>query len=196
MGCSNIKPEVKIGEIENYEVEPHLILANSSKRNLIKVVLLGDCSVGKTSIIKSFTNRVNDFDEVYKSTLSFDFAVKSVTIGEQTKNIQIWDTAGQEQFHSMTASFLKRVSAAFIVFDITNLTTFKNICNWQHLLTESSPNCKIILIGNKFDILEKREILYEDAQEYATLNDMLYFEVSAKSNHNIELAFQVLIQNV
>ncbi len=115
---------------------------------------------------------------------------KNLTINERNIRIQIWDTAGQEAFRSITRSYYKSSTCAFIVYDITDRKTFDNVKTW---LSECRDMCYkdilICLLGNKSDLEEKRAISLEEGQKFADENNLLFFETSAKDGTNIQEVF-------
>lgn len=160
---------------------------------ILKVLLVGDSGVGKTNIVTKYIK--NEFNENSKATVGVEFCFKKLTLDDKKVNVQIWDTAGQEKFRSITASFYKGAKGAFIVFDITNKDTFENIDKWvSNVTSQADKGAAIVLIGNKTDLEDEREVTVEEAQEKAKAFNMAYMETSAKSGHNLNEAFELLIR--
>ena len=168
---------------------------------LFKYICIGDVSVGKSCIIKRYTQ--DTFLDNYDSTIGVEFAQKILNVKDQGNNTkvvktQIWDTAGQENFKSITRNYYKGSIGALLVFDITNRKSFENIQSWINEITQIANNqIQLILVGNKFDLsLVKREITEQEAQDYARKLSINYIECSAKTNFNIQEIFNVLTQQI
>ena len=115
---------------------------------------------------------------------------KNIEVKDKVVRIQIWDTAGQESFRSITRSYYKNSTCAFIVYDITNKKSFDNVIIWLKECKDMCyKNILICLIGNKIDMKDKREVSYEDGINFAEENDLLFFETSAKEGNNIQEIF-------
>jgi len=151
-----------------------------------KIIIIGDCGVGKSSLSLRATK--NEFIESYKATIAFEFYIFNIKINNLNINLQIWDTCGQEEYRSLITSFYKNSSLAIIVYAIDNITSFNNVDSWiKDLKQYSNPNIKIILIGNKNDLNDKRQIEFEKGNQFAKdYNFDLFFETSAKSGLNVQ----------
>ena len=151
-----------------------------------KIIIIGDCGVGKSSLSLRATK--NEFIESYKTTIAFEFYIFNIKINNLNINLQIWDTCGQEEYRSLISSFYKNSSLAIIVYAIDNITSFNNVDSWiKDLKQYSNPNIKIILIGNKNDLNDKRQIEFEKGNQFAKdYNLDLFFETSAKSGFNVQ----------
>lgn len=156
----------------------------------VKVCIVGEMSVGKTSILSRFTE--NKFDGIHKSTLGATFISKCVTFDEgETTKYNIWDTAGQERFKTMNRLYYRGAGVIMIVYDITDARTFKSVQFWhKEVLNHREPNTMLVLIGNKSDLDERREITKESGEQSAKHIGAYFFEVSAKTSQNVELLFQ------
>ena len=164
---------------------------------LFKVLMLGDSFVGKTNMLKRFLN--DEFDMNTKETVGVEFGSKNFILGEKKDIIkaQIWDTAGQERYRSVTKAYYKGAKGALLVYDITRKSTFENIDNWLiDLRTNADKDILILLIGNKSDLSDKREISEEEARTKAEQYNIAFLETSAKSGDNIDKAFTQLIEQV
>ena len=159
----------------------------------IKLVFLGDSNVGKTSIIHRFCE--NKFEENgIVSTIAVVFKNKFLKIDTYTQvNMNIWDTAGQEKYRSMTRDYLRNSHGVFLVFDLSNKKSFDSLNLWLGELNNSDINKNYVkmLIGNKYDSKTK-EVDKETAKKFGEENDMKYLEVSAKDGINIESMFEMM----
>ena len=161
-----------------------------------KILLLGDSSVGKTCILKRYTD--NTFQDAYLSTIGFDFKFKTVNLnnGKQVR-VQLWDTAGQERFRTIAKSYYKSANGILLIYDVTNRKSYDNIRKWLNQIREEAPNrVSIILVGNKIDIEEKRIVKKEEGESLAKSCNLPFFESSAKDGTNINESFQLLIEQI
>ena len=162
---------------------------------LFKIILVGDTSVGKTNIISKYLK--NLFQEDFSATIGVEFSHKQFLIDNHKIKAQIWDTAGQERYKAITKAYYKGAKGAFIVYDIANKKTFDDIEKWiSDLRTNSDENLSIILIGNKTDLNDKREVTTEEGKNKAELYKFAFIETSAFNGNNIEKAFNELITDV
>ena len=154
--------------------------------NPLKVVLLGNSAVGKTSIIHRFA--YDRFDSSLPSTLGGMFVVRKISIPEKNIEIKfnIWDTAGQERYHSLAATYYKDADIAIIVYDITNMESFKRAKLWLNELQDIiSNNSKLVLLANKSDLIDDEAVDPVIAKQYAIENNMKFSVVSAKTGNGI-----------
>lgn len=160
---------------------------------LIKTLLIGDSSVGKSCIVSRFVN--DCFYDTHMCTIGVDYKTINIVHNENKIKFLIWDTAGQERFRSITKIYYKGSNCVIIVFDLTNKHSFDNVINWLSDLENIVPkNIIKILVGNKSDESDetnvKKCIEYNDALEFCNEHGILhYFETSAKNNHNIDNVF-------
>ena len=162
---------------------------------IFKIILIGDTSVGKTNILSRYIN--DKFLETSKSTVGVELATKVEYYNNKKIKIQIWDTAGQERYKSITTSYYKGAKGAFIVYDITKKESFKNVDKWIKDLKEfGDEDVAILIIGNKSDLEDEREVSIEEVKKKAELFDIGYCETSALKAKNIDYAFQTLIKLV
>ena len=145
-------------------------------------------AVGKSNILSKYTH--GKFNPDHEITIGCEFMAKNLSIKDRNIRIQIWDTAGQEAFRSITRSYYKNSTCAFIVYDITSRKTFDNVMIW---LKECKDMCYkdilICLVGNKCDLEGRRAVSYEEGEKFATDNQLLFFETSAKDGNNIAEMF-------
>ena len=158
---------------------------------IFKVLLLGNSDVGKSSILLRYVDSV--WNETFVPTIGVDFKVKTVEIGDKKVKMQIWDTAGQERFRNVISTYFRGGNGLLLIYDITNKDSFKNLESWLiEIEKNASENILKLLIGNKSDLEEDREISKEEGQAFANRNGMQFMETSAKMNTNVDEAFQAL----
>ena len=156
---------------------------------LLKYVIVGDASVGKSNLLLRYSH--GQFREEYQLTIGVEFGSNNVAIDDKIYRIQIWDTAGQENFRSITRAYYKNSACALIVYDISRKESFGNISSWIEDCKNSSPKSVfMVLVGNKCDLEENREVSEEEGRELAEKNGMLFFETSAKTGKNVEQVFE------
>ncbi len=155
---------------------------------LLKYIIIGDSAVGKSNILTRYV--YEKFNEEFQSTIGVEFASKNAIVNNKIYRIQIWDTAGQESFRSITRAYYKNSVCAFIVYDITSRTSFENVKSWLDDIQKQCPKTTfLVLVGNKIDLENERQIMYEEGDSFAKENNMLYIETSAKTGQNIETLF-------
>ena len=155
---------------------------------LLKFIIIGDSAVGKSNMLLRYIH--DRFNEDFHSTIGVEFGAKNIQIDGKVFRIQIWDTAGQETFRSITRAYYKNSVCAFVVYDISNRATFDNIKSWVEDCKRLSPKTVLlILVGNKIDLEEKREVTYDEGSIFAQKNGMIFFECSAKTGKNINEIF-------
>ncbi|EAN34115.1 Ras-related protein Rab-2A [Theileria parva strain Muguga] len=165
---------------------------------LFKYIIIGDTGVGKSCLLLRFTDK--RFKPDHDLTIGVEFGTRFITVqGEQIK-LQIWDTAGQESFRSITRSYYRGAAGALLVFDISRRSTFEHLTKWlEEVRDHGSPTMSIILIGNKTDVAS-REVEYHEGKQFADQNDLIYMETSAKGDYNVEAAFlttaELIYENV
>ena len=154
----------------------------------LKIILLGDAGVGKTSISGRYID--STFKDNYQATIQVEKRMKIINEDDKTSvRLNIWDTAGQEKFRSITRQFYRDCHGAFIVFDLTKKSSFNELKNWMdELKTHGNDDTVIIILANKSDLTTEREISEEEIKNKIN-NKYKYFEVSAKTGNNISLAF-------
>lgn len=162
-------------------------------KNYIKIIIVGDSGVGKTSILNRYIKK--EFSQIYKSTIGADFFIKDITYSDQNIKLQLWDTAGNEKFHSIGTSFYRNTDICIMVFDVTNNKSFYNLQNWydEFLLMripENVENFPFILLGNKTDLVDNSTIEISEKQinQFCKLKNIKYYECCAKNN-NIDIEF-------
>ena len=159
----------------------------------VKFIIVGDSSVGKSNILLRFSR--NEFDSGHQATLGIEFANKHVIHNNVDYLVQIWDTAGQENFRSVTRAYYKASAVAMVVYDITKEESFTHIQSWMKDCKELAPSTVLIaLIGNKSDLEDQRVITKERGENLARENKMMFFETSALNGNGIEDAFKKCIE--
>ena len=172
------------------ELKCQIITEESPSFDLsFKIIIVGDSGVGKSCLsIKASRNYFEDF---YSPTVGFEFLTFNVKIEDQNIKLQIWDTCGQEVHRSLISSFYRSASLAIIVYSIDNEESFNNIEKWLNdIKTQSSPDVKIFLIGNKADLDDKRKITREQGEKFSNEHKISFFtETSAKTGLNVQNVF-------
>jgi len=168
---------------------------SSSPLKRTKIVLLGDQSVGKTSLITRFM--YDTFDNTYQATIGIDFLSKTMYLDDRTVRLQLWDTAGQERFRSLIPSYIRDSSVAIIVFDITNRNSYMNTTKWiDDVRSERGNDVIIVLVGNKADLSDKRQVTNEEATAQAKELGIMFMETSAKAGHNVKSLFKQIAMSL
>ncbi|CAI5446222.1 unnamed protein product [Caenorhabditis angaria] len=161
--------------------------ANPLKK--FKLVFLGEQSVGKTSIITRFM--YDSFDNTYQATIGIDFLSKTMYLEDRTIRLQLWDTAGQERFRSLIPSYIRDSSVAVVVYDITNSSSFHQTTKWvDDVRTERGGDVIIVLVGNKTDLADKRQVTTEEGEKKARDLNVMFIETSAKAGYNVKQLFR------
>mmetsp|Transcript_22598 Transcript_22598/g.26191 ORF Transcript_22598/g.26191 Transcript_22598/m.26191 type:complete len:211 (-) Transcript_22598:249-881(-) len=155
---------------------------------LFKYIIIGDTGVGKSCLLLQFTDK--RFQPVHDLTIGVEFGARMVTIDNKQIKLQIWDTAGQESFRSITRSYYRGAAGALLVYDITRRDTFKHLSVWlEEARQHSQSNMVIMLIGNKNDLEHRRAVSFEEGKAFADANGLIFMETSAKTAFNVEQAF-------
>ncbi|XP_013778333.1 ras-related protein Rab-30-like [Limulus polyphemus] len=154
---------------------------------LFKVVLVGNAGVGKTCLVRRFTQGL--FPPCQGATIGVDFLIKTVEVEGEKVKLQIWDTAGQERFRSITQSYYRSAHALILVYDISTQPTFDCLPGWLREIEQyANPRVLRVLVGNKID-REDREVPSVIGEDFATANDMYFIETSAKEADNVDKLF-------
>eukprot|EP00054_Salpingoeca_dolichothecata_P036565 m.7910 g.7910 ORF g.7910 m.7910 type:complete len:201 (-) comp6837_c1_seq1:49-651(-) len=167
-------------------------MAAPKHARLLKVLILGDGGVGKSSLMNRFVN--NTYDSQSFHTIGVEFLNKEITVEDETYTMQIWDTAGQERFKSLRTPFYRGSDCCLLTFDVGDASSFENVPMWKkeflHYADIRDPSkFAFVLLGNKCDVLD-RQVSEDEALQWCRENgDMPYFETSAKDNINVERAF-------
>lgn len=154
---------------------------------LFKYIIVGDAGVGKSCLLLQFTDK--RFRAEHDMTIGVEFGHRVIDIEDQRIKLQIWDTAGQEAFRSITRAYYRGATGALLVYDISRRSSFEHLAQWLlDARQNAQPNMVIILIGNKSD-LERREVTYDEGAWFARQNGLFFLEASAKTGQNVDAAF-------
>jgi len=160
---------------------------------LLKLLMVGESNVGKTSILMQYTS--DTFDDKTKSTIGVDLKVRTLNFQGKKLKLTLWDTAGQERFRTLTASYYRGANGVVLVYDVTNRNSFDHVRHWLKEVEVYCTNEDVVLmlVGNKID-KEDRKVSKEEGMSFARRNNMLFMECSAKTKEGVEQAFEELIQ--
>ena len=166
----------------------------SRQRSVLKVIILGDAGVGKTCLLNQYVKK--QFSMQYKSTIGADFLTKELNLDGKVVQLQLWDTAGQEQFNSIGASFYRNAECCVLVCDLTDEKSFEGLEKWRtQFLNQLAPkdpdNFPFVVFGNKCDKSDERKVQDAKLKQYCeSHNNIPYFETSAKTAVNVEKGFE------
>lgn len=167
-----------------------------TEKYVIKILTLGDATVGKSSIVLRYSD--NKFNDTILSTIGVDSKRKIIKVNGEKIKVSIWDTAGQEKFQNIVKQYYNGANGVLLIYDITSKKSFDKIQFWYDDLSKNSniEELFICLVGNKLDLKKTRVITIEEAKEYAKKLDVPYFEVSAKSGEGIKELFDDIIKKI
>jgi small GTP-binding protein len=161
-----------------------------------KVLLLGDSTVGKTCVLLKYTDKI--FQETHMMTIGLDYRLKVMQLqsGKEVK-LQIWDTAGQDRFRSITKNYYKGSHGIILIYDVTSLKTFENVKSWvSQIHEEISDKVVIYLVANKIDMDDLRKVTKEEGKKLAEELDVPFVETSAKTGENIDYIFSDISERI
>jgi len=164
---------------------------------LLKFIIVGSVNVGKSCLLLQFTDR--RYQEQYRPTIGVDFGSQVVFVDGNPIKVQVWDTAGQEDFRAITRAYYREAAAALIVYDVSHRKSFKRIKSWLHAVTTNSTNdhVAITLVGNKCDLTDdKRVVARKEGEDFAREHGLRFIETSAKFGTNVDKAFVMTAQDV
>ena len=155
---------------------------------LIKLLVIGDSGVGKSSLLLRFADA--GYTDAYISTIGVDFKIKTIEIDGKTIKLQIWDTAGQERFRTIVSSYYRGANGVILTYSTTDKDSFANLDTWRKECESYAPdNVSIVLCGTKSDDVKNRQILLEEGKSYAERHNYKFLETSSKSNTNVDDIF-------
>ena len=160
----------------------------------LKILLVGDTSVGKTSILSKYIDDI--FEENHISTIGVEYKVKSLFVNERKIKLCIWDSSGQDRFRSITQSFFRNADGILFIFDLTEKNTFEGVKQWLIDSESYDLNIKKILVGNKVDLIEKRKVEKEIIDNFVNRMQLKYYEMSAKDGTNVDNVFRELAEMI
>lgn len=155
---------------------------------LFKYIIIGDTGVGKSCLLLQFTDK--RFQPMHDLTIGVEFGSRMISLDNKQIKLQIWDTAGQESFRSITRSYYRGAAGALLVYDITRRETFNHLTRWlEEARQNASGEMVIMLIGNKSDLEHRRAVSFKEGEEFAREHGLIFLETSAKTAANVENAF-------
>ncbi|MCQ2815968.1 MAG: GTP-binding protein [archaeon] len=171
-------------------------LSANMKKYAFKVILLGDISVGKTAILRRFVD--NEFLSQYKCNIGVEYKVKSLMIDEKTiAEIKIWDTSGDEKYRAVTRQYFKDAEGIFLVFDLTQESSFDSLQSWLDDIENNAPKDAIVfLVPNKSDLKNERKVPHGEIENFSDTRNLFFLEVSAKKGNNIVMLFEKMAEEL
>ena len=160
----------------------------------LKILLIGDSQVGKTSLLLKYTEHI--FPEEHIATIGVEYKDRFIIRYNYNIRLQIWDTAGQERFHSITKNIYRNANGVLFVYDITNRESFNNIKNWIRDLQNVGNDVKAAILGNKLDLESNRAISHEEIEEISKEHNMPFLETSARENINVNEGFDLIVNEL
>ncbi|KAI9246355.1 GTP-binding protein ypt1 [Sporodiniella umbellata] len=162
---------------------------------LFKLLLIGDSGVGKSCLLLRFAD--DTYTESYISTIGVDFKIRTVELEGKTVKLQIWDTAGQERFRTITSSYYRGAHGIIVVYDVTDEDSFQHVKQWmQEIDRYAAEGVNKLLVGNKSDLVDKKTVSTEQANEFAESIKIPLLETSAKDATNVEQAFLKMAKQI
>ncbi|KAJ8648804.1 hypothetical protein MRB53_001827 [Persea americana] len=162
---------------------------------LFKVVIIGDSAVGKSNLLSRYAR--NEFDMNSKATIGVEFQTRSMEINGKEVKAQIWDTAGQERFRAVTSAYYRGAVGALVVYDISRRSTFESVRRWlDELNTHSDTTVARMLVGNKCDLENIRDVSVEEGKSLAEEEGLFFMETSALDATNVKKAFEMVIKEI
>ena len=156
----------------------------NSYHYLFKFIVIGDTGVGKSCVVLQFIE--NKTRTTHDVTIGVEFGAKTIPVKEKNIKLQIWDTAGQENFRSITRSYYRSAIGALLVYDITRKDTFLHVKNWlEEVKANGNPHMEILLVGNKNDLEEERVVSYEEGEKMAKNHGLNFIEINSKDYHKV-----------
>jgi len=163
---------------------------------LMKVILIGDSGVGKSALLMRFSE--DTFSQSFINTVGIDFKIKTMIVDDKKVKLQIYDTAGQERFRTITAAYYRGAQGVMLVYDVTDPQSFKNVRDWTAGMLEHVDQnvCKMIVVGNKCDLEDKKEVTEAKGHMLADEFGFKFIETSAKNGLRVDDAFMILVRDI
>ncbi|KAF9496170.1 ras-domain-containing protein [Pleurotus eryngii] len=162
---------------------------------LMKFIVIGEAGTGKSCLLHHFIH--NSFKDHSQHTIGVEFSSRTVNLGEKRIKLQLWDTAGQERFRSVTRSYYRGAAGAILVYDITSRASFANLSRWlADAKALASPHLVTVLVGNKADRDDEREVEWAEASKWAADNDVHFMETSSLTGDNVEAPFLLVARAI
>jgi Ras-related protein Rab-1A len=160
-----------------------------------KILLIGDSGVGKSCLLLRFAD--DSWTDTHISTIGVDFKIKTLSLDGKTIKLQIWDTAGQERFRTITSSYYRGAQGIILVYDCTDLESFQNVKQWLGEIDRyACENVNKLLVGNKSDLQDDKVVDVDTAKEFADSLDIPFIETSAKTDTNVNEAFNQMARAI
>lgn len=161
----------------------------------MKLLLIGDSGVGKSCLLLRFCD--DSFATSFITTIGIDFKVRTINVDGRKVRLQIWDTAGQERFRTITTAYYRGAMGILLVYDISDSSSFQNVRNWVGSISEyAAENVNVLLVGNKADMDDKRQVTRAQGQALADDYRIKFFETSAKTNLNVVEVFTSIARDI
>lgn len=177
------------------EGKPRTCSCSHPSESRLRVVLIGNSGVGKSSFLAKFVD--NTFDVSLIKTIGIDFKTKAIKIDGRVVQLNIWDTAGQERFWSVTPAYCRNSDGIFLIYDITDMKSFEDISFWVDKLYQHAPtDVGLMLLGSKLDLAEQRVVMEDMGKEEARKIKAAFSEVSAVTGENIERAIESFVRSI
>eukprot|EP00727_Mastigamoeba_balamuthi_P014066 m51a1_g9282 putative ras gtpase (215) ;mRNA; r:126973-127753 len=161
---------------------------------LLKLVVIGDSGVGKSNLLSRFSR--NEFMPDGKTTVGVEIATRTLEIDDAVIMAQVWDTAGQERFRAITSAYYRGSHGALLVYSVTSRQSFQNVDVWLREIRVNAPGAVVMLVGNKSDLRQLREVTTEEGRGLAEKNGLLFIETSALDSSNVNLSFENLLRAI
>jgi len=162
---------------------------------LFKLLLIGDSGVGKSCLLLRFADKT--YTDSYISTIGVDFKIRTIELEGKTIKLQIWDTAGQERFRTITSSYYRGAHGIIVVYDVTDKESFDHVKQWLNEIERyASVEVQKLLVGNKCDLVSKKDVQTETAQAFADKLEIPFLETSAKAATRVEDAFLMMANEI
>jgi Ras-related protein Rab-2A len=162
---------------------------------LFKLIVIGDTGVGKSCVVLQFIE--NKTRTTHDVTIGVEFGVRILEVKEKKIKLQIWDTAGQENFRSITRSYYRGAIGALLVYDITRRESFTHVKSWlQEVKSNGNPHMQILLVGNKNDLESERVVSYEEGESTAKENGLGFIEINTRNYSKVEATFKMITETI